>query len=330
LIEAAQSETSSLDVRLDDNLASLLPNHRVEKASMKLVWCTLGLLCFGEMALAGGNAIIRPSPAPSAENSGASWSFDLNSTYTFGSRIEKAANLGSQAEYRYELQALRNFRISGDYYLQLGLDYERFDFSRSNAIFPYSFTSLSGEVLFSYWSGDDFYPVIQLEPGIYYTRDHVTGNSFDVPVRITPGFKLTESLYIILGCSIDPFANPIVFPIGGFNWKINDQLNLRALFPRPRFSYTPNKQLEIYIGAELVGDSYRNGPTNDRRTDDAIVEYEEERAGVGISYSLRKGVDFEAVAGWTFQRAFDYIRAGPIYYGKGAPYLRVDLSIDLF
>jgi hypothetical protein len=330
LIEAAQSETSSLDVRLDDNLASLLPNHRVEKASMKLVWCTLGLLCFGKMALAGGNAIIRPSPAPSAENSGASWSFDLNSTYTFGSRIEKAANLGSQAEYRYELQALRNFRISGDYYLQLGLDYERFDFSRSNAIFPYSFTSLSGEVLFSYWSGDDFYPVIQLEPGIYYTRDHVTGNSFDVPVRITPGFKLTESLYIILGCSIDPFANPIVFPIGGINWKINDQLNLRALFPRPRFSYTPNKQLEIYIGAELVGDSYRNGPTNDRRTDDAIVEYEEERAGVGISYSLRKGVDFEAVAGWTFQRAFDYIRAGPIYYGKGAPYLRVDLSIDLF
>jgi hypothetical protein len=106
--------------------------------------------------------------------------------------------------------------------------------------------------------------------------------------------------------------------------------NLRAVFPRPRFSYTPNKQLEIYLGGELIGDGYRNGPTNDRRTDDAILQYEEERVGLGISYTLRKGIGFEAVAGWMFQREFDYIRAGPIYYGKGAPYFRLDLSIDLF
>ncbi|HET9374427.1 MAG TPA: DUF6268 family outer membrane beta-barrel protein [Chthoniobacterales bacterium] len=297
---------------------------------MRPVWCALGLFCFGEIALADGNALGQPSPAPSARNLGAEWSFDLNTTYTLGGRIEKAGDFGSQAEYRYEVEALRNFRITGDYYLQLGIDYERFDFSRSNSTFPSSFTSLAGEVMFSYWSGDDFFPVIQLEPGLYYTRDHITGNSFDVPIRITPGFKLTDSLYLILGCSIDPFSNPIVFPIGGFNWKINDRFNFRAVFPRPRFSYTPNKQLEIYLGGELIGDSYRNGPTNDRRTDDAILEYEEERVGLGISYTLRKGIDFEAVAGWMFQREFDYIRAGPIYYGKGAPYFRMDLSIDLF
>jgi Domain of unknown function (DUF6268) len=297
---------------------------------MKFVWCALGLLCFGEIALAGGNIPVRSTPAPGVQNSGAEWSFDLNSTYTFGSRIEKAANLGSQAEYRYELQALRDFHITGDYYLQLGVDYERVDFSRSNSIFPNSFTSLSGEVMFSYWSGDDFFPVIRLEPGLYYTRDHITRNSFDVPIRITPGFKVTDSLYVILGCSVDSFSNPIVFPVGGFNWKINDQFNFRAVFPRPRFSYTPNKQLEIYLGAELLGDSYRNGPTNDRRTNNAILQYEEERAGLGISYTLRKGIDFEAVAGWTFQREFDYIRSGPVFNGKGAPYFKLDLNINLF
>ncbi len=274
--------------------------------------------------------LVQPSPTPNLENLGAPWSFDLNSTYTFGSRIQKAANLGSQAEYRYELQVLRNFRISGDYYLQLGADYERFDFSRANSIFPYSFTSLSGEILFSYWSGDSFYPVIELEPGIYYTRDHVTRNSFDFPIRLTPGFKLAENLYVIFGCSIDVYSNPIIFPIGGFNWKINDLFNFRAVFPRPRLSFTPNDKLEIYLGGELIGDSYRNGPTNDRRTNNAIIEYEEERAGLGVSYTLRKGIDLEAIAGWTFERTYDYIRAGPIYRSKGAPYLRVDLSIDLF
>jgi hypothetical protein len=289
-----------------------------------------GLLCWGETALAGGNTFVQPSPSPTTENLGAPWSFDLNSTYTFGSRIQKAANLGSQAEYRYEFEALRNFRITGDYYLQLGVDYERFDFSRSNSTFPYSFTSLSGEILFSYWSGDDFYPVIQLEPGIYYTRDHVTRNSFDLPIRITPGFKLSKNLFIIFGASIDPYSNPIVFPIGGFNWKINDHFNFRAVFPRPRFSFTPNDKLEIYLGGELIGDSYRNGPTTDHRTNNAVVEYEEERAGLGVSYTLRKGIDLEAIAGWTFQREYDYIRAGPIYHSKGSPYLRVDLSFDLF
>jgi hypothetical protein len=119
---------------------------------MKFVRCALGLLCFAETALAGGNTLVRPTLAPSGQNSGAEWSFDLNSTYTFGSRIQKAA----------------------------------------------------------------------------------------------------------------------------------------------------------------------------------ILQYEEERAGLGISYTLRKGIDFEAVAGWTFQREFDYIRAGPIYCGKGAPYFRLDLNIDLF
>lgn len=297
---------------------------------MKFIWSTLAVFCLGEMALAGGGTLAQSSPTPSPENLGSAWSFDLNSTYTFGSRIQKAANLGSQAEYRYEIEALRNFRITGDYYLQLGMDYERFDFSRSSSVFPYSFTSLNGEMNFSYWSGDDFYPVIKIEPGIYYTRDHVTKNSFDVPLRFTPGFKVSQNLYLIVGCSIDPFSNPIVFPIGGFNWKISDKLNFRAVFPQPRFSYTPNDKLEIYLGGELIGNGYRNGPTTDRRTNNAIVEYEEERVGLGVSYTLRKGIDFEAIAGWTFQRTYDYIRSGPDYYGKGAPYLKVDLSLDLF
>jgi hypothetical protein len=298
---------------------------------MKFIgWCISVLLSFGEIALAGSNTLTQPAASPSAENLGSTWSFDLNSTYTLGSRIEKAANFGSQAECRYEFQALRNFRITGDYYLQAGIDYERFDFSRSNAVFPYSFTSVSGEVLLSYWSGDDFNPVIQLEPGIYYTRDHVTGNSFDVPIRITPGFRLAPNFYVIAGASIDPYSNPIVFPIGGFNWKVSDQFNLRAVFPRPRFSYTPNAQTEIYLEGELAGNSYRNGPTDDHRTNNAILEYEEERAGAGVNCTLRKGLDLEATAGWTFQRSFNYIRAGPIYNSKGSAYFKIDLSFDLF
>jgi hypothetical protein len=295
---------------------------------MKPALCIFGLLCIGGFpALAGTNSFVQPSPTPSPENLGPPWDITLDSTYTFGSHVEKSHNLGSQAEYRYEVQALRDFRISGNYYLQLGVDWERFDFSRSNDRFPYSFTSLSGEILFSYWSGDDFYPVIRLEPGIYYTRDHVTQNSFDIPIRITPGFKLTPNIYVIFGASIDVFTNPVVFPVGGFNWKINDKFNFRCIFPRPRFSYLPNPNLEIYVGGELIGNGYRNGPTNDRRTNNAILEYDEERVGAGIDYTIQKSIDFQIIAGWTVQRTFDYIRSGPVNNSRGSPYLRAQLQL---
>ncbi|HET9374429.1 MAG TPA: hypothetical protein VFO40_05620, partial [Chthoniobacterales bacterium] len=102
------------------------------------------------------------------------------------------------------------------------------------------------------------------------------------------------------------------------------------VFPRPRLSYLPNENLEIYVGAELIGNSYRNGPTNDRRTNNAILEYSEERVGVGVDYTLRKGVDMEAIAGWTIQRDYDYFRAGPVNRSRGSPYIRLDLKIDLF
>ncbi len=251
----------------------------------------------------------------------------LDSTYTLGSHLERSQNLGKQAVYRYEIEPLRNFRITGDYYLQLGADYERFDFSRSNLLFPYSFTSLSGEILFSYWSVDDFYPVVQLEPGIYYTRDHITGNSFDIPIRITPGFQLRPNLYLIFGASIDAFTTPIVFPVGGFNWKISNKFNFRCLFPQPRISYLPDPNLEIYLDGELIGAGYRNGPTIDHRTNNAILQYEEQRAGLGLDYTFRKAFDFQVIAGWTIMRTFDYVRAGPVNNSGGAPYLRAQVKL---
>src|SRR5260221_13033134 len=96
-----------------------------KKGSMKLASSILGFLCLGEMAFAGGNALVQPSPPPSAENLGSLWSFELNGEYTFGSHVEKSGNLGSQAEYRDEIEDLSTFGITGDYYQQLGINYER-------------------------------------------------------------------------------------------------------------------------------------------------------------------------------------------------------------
>jgi hypothetical protein len=280
-------------------------------------------------AFADEKAVLGPLPQEQKEQAPL-WSFDLNSDYTFGSQIRHAEALGSQAVYRYEVEALRNFHLFGKYYFQFGVDYERFDFSRSNNVFPYALSSLAAELDVSYWSGDEFHPLLKLQPGVYFTRDYITARSFDIPIRAVGGIKIHDKVHLVLGIEADPFEENPVIPIGGINWEINDKVNLRAVFPEPKLSYDPNKTLEFFIAGDFKGGGYRNGPTSDHRTNNALLNYTEYRGGAGVSYNPIKGVSLEFSAGWTFARRIDYFRAGPNFLSKGSPYLKLDLSIDLY
>ncbi|HEY6839937.1 MAG TPA: DUF6268 family outer membrane beta-barrel protein [Chthoniobacterales bacterium] len=295
---------------------------------MNLVTLLAGLTLFCGVAFGDEKNVIQ-QPAKELPGQAPWWSIDLNSDYTLGSKIIKSGDFGSQAVYHYEIEALRNFHLFDKYYLQCGIDSERFDFSRSNSIYPASISSVAAEVSISYWSGEDFHPVLKLEPGFYYTRDHITPNSFDVPIRAVAGYQIRDNVHLVLGVDADPFEQEPVIPICGINWQINDQYNLRAVFPQPRFSYMPNQTLEFFIAADLIGGGYRNGPTNDHRTNNALLNYSEYRLASGVNYNPQKGVSFELTAGWSIARRFDYFRAGPDNTAKSAPYFKLDISIDL-
>jgi hypothetical protein len=43
----------------------------------------------------------------------------------------------------------------------------------------------------------------------------------------------------------------------------------------------------------------------------------------------KENISLETTAGWSFERDFDYFRAGPDYKSKGAPYLKLEMSIGL-
>jgi len=295
---------------------------------MKFVTLLANLILFGGLVFGDEKNLIQ-SPPPEKQGQAPLWSVDLNSDYTLGSKIEKFGSFGSQAVYHYQIEALRNIHLFDKYYFQFGIDSERYDFSRSNGIYPYSIASVAGEFSLSYWTGDEFFPLLKFEPGVYYTRDYITPKSLDIPIRAVAGFKVQDKIHFVLGVDVDPFEQEWAIPICGVNWQINDQYNLRAVFPEPRFSYTPKKQLEFFIAADLTGGGYRNGPTNDHRTNNALLDYSEYRAGTGVNYNPQKGLSFEMTTGWSFARRFDYFRAGPDDSAKGAPYVKLDISIDL-
>ena len=294
------------------------------------IWLVAGFVALAGNAFGVDTTATQAGQAQPESTQGPVWSFDLNGSFTSGSRIEKAHNFGSQAEFHHEFEALRNFHLFDKYYLQIGIDYDRYDFSRSNSIFPYALSGVAGEGSISYWDGDEFFPLLTLKPGVYYTRDYITLNSFDIPVRVAGGFKVYNKVHLVLGFEADAYQEIPVFPVAGLNWEITDKVNLRAVFPEPRLSYNPNKKLEIFIAGEVGGGSYRNGPTADPRTNNAVLEYTVDRAGTGISYNPKKGVSIEGSAGWNIQRRFNYFRAGPDFSSRGALYLKLDLSVDLF
>ncbi|MBV9488689.1 MAG: hypothetical protein JO069_03060 [Verrucomicrobia bacterium] len=281
---------------------------------------------------AGETTVLNAPPAEAAPTKLVpDWSFDLTGDYTMGSRFRHLEDLGSQSVSHYELEALRRFHLFDNWYFRVGFDVSRFDFSRSNAVFPYSLNALAGEIALEYWHGEDIGVLVKLSPGVYFTRDHITANSFDIPIEAGAGIKVTKTFSLAVGLTAGLLREWPVLPVGGFVWDINDRLKISALLPEPRISYKFSPAFQIFLDGEYTGGGYRNGPTGDHRTNNAALQYSEYRAGGGLSYTPRKGVSLESTVGYTFEREINYFHAGPAFRTRtGAPYFKLDLSVDLF
>jgi hypothetical protein len=291
------------------------------------------VLCIAAVAAhAGDKTVLNAPPSEGAPASSIpAWSFDLDADYVLGSHIRHLEGLGAQADSFYELEALRRFRIVDNLYFRAGIDVSRFDFSRSNAVFPYSLNALAGELALEYWHGDEIGALLKVSPGVYFARDHITQNAFDFPIEAGTGIRITKNFSLAIGVTTGLLREWPVLPVGGFVWDVNKQLKVNAVFPEPRVSYQIFHGLQAFLGGEFAGGGYRNGPTDDHRTNDAALQYTEVRGGGGITYTPRKGVDLEGSAGWVFQREIDFFHSGPDFKTwAGAPYFKVDLSVDLF
>ena len=76
----------------------------------------LFLICFSGFA---GQQGVTQSFTQTEPND---WSYDIVGDYILGSRISQGEPIGFTATYHYSLEALRNFHLSGRYYLQAGIE----------------------------------------------------------------------------------------------------------------------------------------------------------------------------------------------------------------
>jgi hypothetical protein len=170
------------------------------------------------------------------------------------------------------------------------------------------------------------------QPGVYDTEfDNLGYDNFNLPFLIGGTYIYSPNLQLVLGVSVDIERKYPVIPVAGIRWKIAAQWLLEAVLPTPRLQYEMNKDLSLYVGANVKQTSYRVdddfGSANGiPRLNHAILTYSEIRTGGGFDWKISPSVTFTGEVGYQPYRNFDFYRADVRYHQDGgAPYGTISL-----
>jgi hypothetical protein len=253
--------------------------------------------------------------------------FETKTGYVFESDVQ---NFGKQDALRTEIEAGHRIHVASHFYLRLGLAYNRFDFGKTSGPLPDHLQSFAGVISIERMQGKHVGAFFSIKPG-FYTEDHLGLESFDAPMTIGSIFVLQkDKLYLFAGATASFLRGKLpVLPLLGIIWLPCDNLRLMGVVPDPRIVYSPIKNLDLWIGGELVGGSFRTDHDEDilpRKLSGTQVDYSDYRAGLGLTYSPHDGVSLDFGAGYSIQRSFDFNRAGEDYRADPAPYFRLAIK----
>lgn len=259
--------------------------------------------------------------------------FTAETTYVFESDLNHGGSFGQQDELENRFEYGHRILLTGQWYVHLGVAYDRFDFGQTSAPVPDHLQRASAVIGIEYMKGADTGAFLQFRPG-FYTEDNIGLASFDCPILVGRFWILQpDKLYVLTGAYASFLRGGFpVLPLVGVIWHPNDNIRVMGILPNPRVIYTVNRQLEVYVGGELAGGSFRTdhhdnyvGP-HVAKLSGTQVDYVDYRAGGGFIYNVTNNIAIDGNAGCAIQRAFNYHRAGEYYRTDPAPYLQVALK----
>ena len=217
--------------------------------------------------------------------------------------------------------------------LRLGAEWERFSFGLpDHAALPDTLQSVSLVMGLDMQFSDSIIVRAEGQPGVYDTEfDNLGYDNFNLPFLIGGTYIYSPNLQLVLGVSVDIERKYPVIPVAGVRWKIAAEWLLEAVLPTPRLQYEMNKDLSLYVGANVKQTSYRVdddfGTANGiPRLNHAILTYSEIRTGGGFDWKISPIVTFTGEVGYQPYRNFDFYRADVRYHQDGgAPYGMISL-----
>jgi Domain of unknown function (DUF6268) len=216
--------------------------------------------------------------------------------------------------------------------LRFGAEWERFAFGFSHAkLLPKTLQSASLVLGLDTQFSDSILLRFEAQPGVYDTGfDHLS-DDFNMPFIVGGTYIYTPNVQFILGVGVDIERKYPVIPAAGLRWQFSRQWVANAVLPTPRLEYEWNKNLTLYLGADVKETNYRvDDHFGDRQgkpeLNHAVLTYSEIRTGTGIDWKLAPSVTVTAEAGYQPYRSFDFYRTDIRYHQSGsAPYGMISL-----
>ncbi len=218
---------------------------------------------------------------------------------------------------------------SGGWFLKVGTSYRRFDFGQTGDLpLPAHLQSIGARFALEYFVKDKPAIVLEVVPGLNF-EDEIDAGAFQVSGLAYASYPVTESFIVTAGVLGSSNARRPILPVAGFIWTPAPQWTVFALLPRPRIIYSATPDLDLWAGGELIGGVFRTDGGNERGDElqNAIITYQDRRAGAGLTWRGWKPVAVELGAGYSFSRKFDYYRAEKGYaIDEGAPFVQLKIT----
>jgi hypothetical protein len=301
----------------------------------RLIVCLLALF-FGCNAVLAQEAYSTPKEVkPSTEPDLGPTARDLlrvESSYVFSSELDNDGSFGNQDALQTVFEYSHRFHVTGKVFFRAGFEYERFDFGRSSAPVPNHLQSVNALFSLEYVYGNDIAAFLQVRPG-FYTENHFDLDSFDCPITIGRIFMTpVDKLYLLVGVDAAFLRGEFpVFPLVGLIYRPNSQWMLCGVFPEPHVSYAISKKVDLWLGGQFVGGSYRTDHDDNivpRKLNGAQVDYTEYRAGVSLDFHPSSHVSLNVAAGCAVLRRINFERAGEDFQADPAPYARLAFKAE--
>jgi hypothetical protein len=296
----------------------------------KIQLSVLAVFLVANSAIFAGQEPVMETPTqPKDENSRDL--FEVESTYTLESDFKDEPRLGHGDSFYSDFSYDHRFLITGKWYFRAGMEYERFDFGGTDNGLPDHLQAFYGHLAVEYVVHDHAGASIELDPGEYF-ENRITGDAFDIPWKVFVSFPLKkDKVFGVVGVGGGIYQDPVVAPGGGIIWLISDKMRLEGVFPKPALVYDLTDDWQFRILGNLLYRDYRTDdvvtPLRKLRLHNAVVQYNEDRAGGQISYSGFKLLKINAGAGYDFSRNFDFFRAGVRAKLDPAPYFDLDIEL---
>ena len=278
----------------------------------------------------GGTSPSAPSTSP------LSYEFDAESSF-FGRGAANAGskNVGNITEITSSAKFVLSAQVRDTALLRLGVGWLGYFFNpEAKAPIPDSLQAENLEVGADIQVSPAILARIEALPGIYSNARDITSRNFNVPFEIAASYFVSADLIFLAGVYVDVNADTPVFPVIGVHWKLSDKWVIEGMPPRPQIQYTLSETVTLFAGADLreetfVVDNKFGTSRGIPQLNSAILEYNEIRAGAGLTWKIYKGVTLDIEGGCTPYRRFYYPHVAAGFKVKSedlVPYLRVGLS----